>query len=117
MKKERIPMHFIEISNKITSYLGDKVKVNTIHNELIRNDEFVLIGRGIYALKEWGFKPGTVLDVIVEVMKKNNGPMSTESIVTKVLKVRNVKKTTIYMNLQNKKVIERVGRNYYQAKI
>jgi hypothetical protein len=43
MKKERIPMHFIEISNKITSYLGDKVKVNTIHNELIRNEEFVLI--------------------------------------------------------------------------
>lgn len=116
MKKERIPMHFIEISNKITSYLGDKVKVNTIHNELIRNEEFVLIGRGIYALKEWGFKPGTVLDVIVEVMKKNNGPMSTESIVAKVLKVRNVKKTTIYMNLQNKKVIERVGRNYYQVK-
>jgi hypothetical protein len=116
LKKERIPMHFIDISNKITSYLGEKVKVNTIHNELIRNEEFVLIWRGIYALKEWGFKPGTVLDVIVEVLKKNNGPMSTETIVVKVLKVRNVKKTTIYMNLQNKKVIERVGRNYYQLK-
>lgn len=116
LKKERLPMHFIDISNKITSYLGEKVKVNTIHNELIRNEEFVLIWRGIYALKEWGFKPGTVLDVIVEVLKKNNGPMSTENIVAKVLKVRNVKKTTIYMNLQNKKVIERVGRNYYQLK-
>ncbi len=116
LKKERVPMHFIDISNKITSYLGEKVKVNTIHNELIRNEEFVLIGRGIYALKEWGFKPGTVLDVIIEVLKKNNGPMSTENIVAKVLKVRNVKKTTIYMNLQNKKVIERVWRNYYQLK-
>ncbi len=116
MKKEKVPMHFIDISNKITQYLGDIVKVNTIHNELIRNDEFVLIGRGIYALKEWGFKSGTVLDVIVEILKKNDGPMSTEAIVTKVLKVRNVKKTTIYMNLQNKKMIERVGRNYYQLK-
>ncbi len=116
LKKERVPMHFIDISNKITSYLWEKVKVNTIHNELIRNEEFVLIGRGIYALKEWGFKPGTVLDVIVEVLKKNNGPMSTENIVAKVLKVRNVKKTTIYMNLQNKKAIERVWRNYYQLK-
>lgn len=116
MKKERVPMHFIDISNKITEYLGDVVKVNTIHNELIRNEEFVLIGRGIYALKEWGFKSGTVLDVIVEILKKNDGPMSTESIVNKVLKVRNVKKTTIYMNLQNKKTIERVGRNYYQLK-
>lgn len=116
MKKERVPMHFIDISNKITEYLGDVVKVNTIHNELIRNEEFVLIGRGIYALKEWGFKSGTVLDVIVEILKKNDGPMSTEAIVNKVLKVRNVKKTTIYMNLQNKKTIERVGRNYYQLK-
>lgn len=116
MKKERIPMHFVDLSNKITSYLGDTVKVNTIHNELIRNGEFVLIGRGIYALKEWGFKPGTVMDVITDILKKANSPMSTEAIVAKVLKIRNVKKTTIYMNLQNKKVIERVWRNYYQLK-
>jgi DNA-directed RNA polymerase delta subunit len=53
LKKEKTPMHFIEIANKVTDYLGEQVKLNTIHNELIRNDEFVLIGRGIYALKEW----------------------------------------------------------------
>lgn len=116
MKKEKVPMHFIDISNQITAYLGEQVKVNTIHNELIRNGEFVLIGRGIYALKEWGFKPGTVIDVIVDVLAKNGGPMNTEDIVKQVLKTRNVKNTTIYMNLQNKKVIERVGRNYYQLK-
>jgi hypothetical protein len=34
--------------------------------------------------------------------------MSTEEIINAVLKIRDVKKTTIYMNLQNKKVIERV---------
>lgn len=115
MKKEAIPMHFIEISNKITEYLWDHVKINTIHNELIRNDEFVLIWRGIYALKEWGFKPGNVLDVIVDILKKNMTPLSTEEITKRVLKVRNVKKTTIYMNLQNKKVIKRVGRNFYDV--
>ena len=113
MKKEKIPMHFIDIANKITEYLGESVKINTIHNELIRNEEFILIGRGIYALKEWGFKPGNVLDVVIDVLKKNGGPLSTEEITKRVLKVRNVKKTTIYMNLQNKKVIKRVGRNYY----
>jgi len=43
MKKEKVPMHFVDIANKITEYLGDKVKVNTIHNELIRNEEFILI--------------------------------------------------------------------------
>lgn len=116
MKKEKVPMHFVDISNKISDYLGDAVKVNTIHNELIRNDEFILIGRGIYALKEWGFKPGTVLDVILDILWKNGGPMTTEDITKKVLKVRNVKKTTIYMNLQNKNAIERVGRNFYAAK-
>ncbi len=116
MKKEKVPMHFVDISNKITEYLGDAVKVNTIHNELIRNPDFVLIGRWIYALKAWGFKPGTVLDVIMQVLKKNGEPMNTDEIANKVLKIRNVKKTTIYMNLQNKEVIERVWRNYYQLK-
>jgi len=108
MKKEKVPMHFVDISNKITEYLGETVKVNTIHNELIRNEEFVLIGRGLYALKEWGFKSGTVIDVISDVLKKKGEAMSTEDIIKSVLKVRKVKKTTIYMNLQNRKIIKRV---------
>ena len=116
MKKQKTPMHFVDISNNITKYLWDNVKVNTIHNELIRNNEFVLIWRWLYALKEWGFKPGTVIDVIIDVLKKNKEPMSTEDIIKNVLKVRNVKKTTIYMNLQNKDIIKRVGRNYYDIK-
>ncbi|MDD4151341.1 MAG: sigma factor-like helix-turn-helix DNA-binding protein [Candidatus Gracilibacteria bacterium] len=116
MKKEKLPMHFVDIANKITNQTGESVKVNTIHNELIRNNEFVLIGRGIYALKEWGFKPGTVIDVIIDIMKKNAEPMSTEDIIGKVQKIRKVKSTTIYMNLQNRKYIERVGRNYYTLK-
>ncbi|MFA5917289.1 MAG: sigma factor-like helix-turn-helix DNA-binding protein [Candidatus Gracilibacteria bacterium] len=116
LKKDKVPMHFVDISNKITVYLGDKVKINTIHNELIRNNEFILIGRGIYALKEWGFTPGTIINVITDILTKNKDPMTTEDIIKEVLKVRNVKRTTIYMNLQNKKVIERVGRNYYQLK-
>ncbi len=116
MKKEKIPMHFVDIANKITDYLGESVKVNTIHNELIRNQEFVLIWRGIYALKSWWFKPGTVLDVIIQVLENNGEPMSTDEIAKEVLAIRNVKKTTIYMNLQNKSVVERVWRNYYQLK-
>ena len=116
MKKEKVPMHFVDISNRITQMLGHSVKVNTIHNELIRNSEFVLIGRWIYALKEWWFIPGTVLDVIVSILKKKWKPMNTEEITKEVLKTRNVKQTTIYMNLQNKNLIERVWRNYYQVK-
>lgn len=117
LRKEKIPMHFVSIANKITESMGEKVKVNTVHNELIRNNEFVLVGRWIYALKDWGiYKPGTVLDVIIDIMRKNWEAMSTEEIIAKVLKVRKVKNTTIYMNLQNKKIIQRVWRNYYQLK-
>ncbi len=116
LKKERIPMHFVDIANKITETMWDTVKVNTIHNELIRSNDFVLVWRWIYALKDWGFKPGTVIDVIIELMNKKWEPMSTEEIIEEVLKIRNVKQSTIYMNLQNKKLIERVGRNYYWPK-
>ena len=116
LKKMREPMHFMDLANAISESFGEEVKISTIHNELIRNEEFVLIGRGIYVLKEWGYKEGTVMDVILDIFKKNDGPLSTEEIMEKVLKIRQVKSTTIYMNLQNKKYIERVGRNLYQAK-
>ncbi len=116
MKKEKRPVHFVELSNLVSNYFWEAVKVATIHNELIRNNEFVLIGRGIYVLREWGFKAGTVLDVIVDVLGKLKGPMNTEEIIAKVLKTRQVKRTTIYMNLQNRNYVERVGRNMYQLK-
>ncbi|MFA6090245.1 MAG: sigma factor-like helix-turn-helix DNA-binding protein [Candidatus Gracilibacteria bacterium] len=115
-KKEKNPIHFVELANKISDYFGEPVKVATIHNELIRNNEFVLIGRGIYVLKEWGYKPGTVLDVIMDIFAKAKTPLSTEDIIARVLKTRQVKTSTIYMNLQNKQQIERVGRNMYQLK-
>jgi len=116
LKRQKAPLHFVEIANAISTHFGEPVKVATIHNELIRNTEFVLIGRGIYVLKEWGYRPGTVLDMIVDVLKKTGGPMSTEDIIGKVLKLRKVKKSTIYMNLQNRSHIERVGRNMYGLK-
>lgn len=115
LKKNKEPLHFLDIASAITERFGEPVKISTIHNELIRNNEFILIGRGIYVLKEWGYKDGTVLDVILEIFKKAAIPLSTEEITNRVLKVRQVKITTIYMNLQNKKHIERVGRNLYQA--
>ncbi|MDD2515592.1 MAG: sigma factor-like helix-turn-helix DNA-binding protein [Candidatus Gracilibacteria bacterium] len=113
MKKRKQPMHFLELVNEISNHFGEIVKVGTIHNELIRNKDFVLIGRGIYVLKEWGYKPGTVLDVIIDIFKKAGKPLSTEDVIKRVLKTRKVKKNTIYMNLQNKNCIRRVGRNLY----
>jgi len=116
MKKEKTPLHFVDLTNLISNHFWEAVKVATIHNELIRNNEFVLIGRGIYVLKDWGYKPGTVIDVIVDILAKVKTPLSTDDIVAKVLKTRRVKVSTVYMNLQNRKYIQRVWRNMYKLK-
>lgn len=112
-RKNKKPFHFIELTNEIVDYFKESVKVATVHNELIRNNDFVLIWRWIYVLKEWGYKAWTVLDMIIDVLSKSEEPMSSDDIINRVLKVRKVKPTTIYMNLQNKKYIKRVWRNLY----
>ena len=116
MKKQKQPVHFVELTNSISTHFKEAVKTAAIHNELIRNNEFVLIGRGIYVLKEWGYKPGTVIDVIIDILSKVKWPLSTDAIIAKVLKTRKVKSSTVYMNLQDRKHIERVWRNLYQLK-
>ncbi|HET7827256.1 MAG TPA: HTH domain-containing protein [Candidatus Saccharimonadales bacterium] len=109
------PMHFNEIANAIKSSNLKRKDVTTqaIHNELIKDQRFVLIGRGIYALKEWGFKKGTVSDVIAEVLRKEGGPLHRDEIVRRVLKSRQVKETTILLNLQSKPQFKRVAKATY----
>ncbi|MBT6068128.1 hypothetical protein HOG48_00050 [Candidatus Peregrinibacteria bacterium] len=116
MKELEKPMHFNEITEAIREKNFDSktVNVQAVHNELIRDDKFILIGRGIYALGAWGYKPGTVADVITEIL--GNGPLSRDEIITKVLGVRQVKKITIQLNLKNKALFERVGRSTYGLK-
>jgi hypothetical protein len=109
------PMHFNEIAEAIKkSKLRRKdVTTQAIHNELIKDPRFVLIGRGIYALKEWGYKKGTVADVISEVLRKEGGPLHRDEIVRRVLKSRQVKETTILLNLQGKAQFKRVAKATY----
>lgn len=115
LKKETSPLHFVDIANKISEAGFDKKVVTTqaVHNELIRYDQFVLVGRGLYALKEWGFKKGTVADVIEELLKKKS-PMTKQEIIEGVLKQRQVKKGTISLNLQKNPKFVRVGRAVYK---
>jgi hypothetical protein len=109
------PLHFTEIANAIkdSSFKRKDVTTQAIHNELIKDKRFVLIGRGIYALKEWGYKKGTVSDVIAEVLKKEGGPLHRDEIVRRVLKTRRVKETTILLNLQGKPQFKRVAKATY----
>lgn len=109
------PMHFSEIAAAIksSSFKRKDVTTQAIHNELIKDKRFVLIGRGIYALKEWGYKKGTVADVIAEVLRKEGGPLHRDEIVKRVLKSRQVKETTILLNLQGKPQFKRVAKATY----
>ncbi len=108
-------MHFNEIAEAIkkSSFKRKDVTVQAIHNELIKDKRFVLVGRGIYALKEWGYKKGTVADIITEVLQKAGGPLHRDDIVREVLKSRYVKETTILLNLQGKPQFKRVAKATY----
>lgn len=113
------PMHFNEIAGYIkdSEFKRRDVTTQAIHNELIKDKRFVLIGRGIYALKEWGYKKGTVADVIAEVLKKEGGPLHRDEIVRRVLKSRQVQETTILLNLQSKPQFKRVAKATYALEL
>ncbi len=106
-KKHGKPLHFTKVAELI-----DKLEYNlpnkktypqTVHNELIKDPRFVLVGRGIYALQEWGYEPGTIKDIIVKILKENKEPVHKDNVVKEVLLQRLVAKNTVLMNLNNKK--------------
>lgn len=114
LKENGQPMHFSEIARQVKSqnFRRNNVTEQAIHNELIKDDRFVLIGRGIYALAENGYKKGSITDVITELLRQN-GPMYRDDIVREVLKSRQVRETTILLNLQSKPQFKRVAKNQY----
>lgn len=115
LEDEKEPMHFTDIANAIStsSFKRKNVTVQAIHNELIKDGRFVLIGRGIYALDSWGFEKGTVSDIIAKILEDAKEPLERDEIVKRVLKSRKVKETTVLLNLQNKKLFTRVGKSAY----
>ena len=115
LESKKEPMHFSDIANEIknSNFKRKNVTVQAIHNELIKDPRFILIGRGIYALSTWGYKKGTISDIITSVLEKSDKPLTKEEIVKQVLKTRKVKETTILLNLQNKKLFKKIDKNSY----
>lgn len=109
------PLHFSEIAEAIkdSDFNRKDVTTQAIHNELIKDKRFVLIGRGIYALDSWGYSKGTVADTIADVLKKSTEPLHRDEIVRRVLKSRQVKETTILLNLQSKPQFKRIAKATY----
>jgi hypothetical protein len=100
LKRHGSPMHFTEVASNIEKLFGRKAHPATCHNELIKDGRFVLVGRGLYALKEWGYEPGVVREVIGDVLRKE-GPLLREEIIDRVKRERYVKDATITVNLQD----------------
>lgn len=115
LKSSKQPLHFVEIANRISQAGFDKkvVTVQAVHNELIRYEQFVLVGRGLYALKEFGYQKGTVAEVIEGLLKKKSS-LTKQEIIDGVLKQRHVKKGTISLNLQKNPQFVRIGRAVYK---
>lgn len=106
IRKHGSPIHFTEVAKQIEKLFRKKAHVATTHNELIKDPRFVLVGRGLYALSEWGYISGVVKDVIRKVLEQN-GPLTKDKIIEKVLKERYVKENTIMVNLQNPKYFKK----------
>ncbi|MBI4426463.1 MAG: hypothetical protein HY567_02705 [Candidatus Kerfeldbacteria bacterium] len=115
MRKHGKPMHFTEIAQRINEAGFDRRRAYppTVHNELILNPEYVLVGRGIYALKEWGYKPGVVADVLVDILQRANRPLPRDELVAAVLRQRLVKRNTVLLALTNKKLFQRLPTGAY----
>src|SRR5690606_25884944 len=115
LKHHGKPEHYSAITKMINEHRFDSRTAyqETVHNELIKDDRFVLIGRGIYALTEWGYKKGVVADVIREVLSESNSPLSRDEIIAEVMKRRQVKRNTILVGLSNKKFFQKIGKDKY----
>lgn len=114
MRKFGQPMHFKDVAKDISKYFGKKAHVATTHNELIKDERFVLVGRGVYGLREWGHVGGVVRDVITEVLKEAKKPLSKEDVIAQVLKKRVVKANTVAVNLQNPEFFKKTKDGLYE---
>lgn len=119
LKKETKPLHFSQIATFVAELpfpLQKKTHIATIHNELIKDQRFVLVGRGLYALKEWGYESGVVKDIIFKTLKASKKSLSKKEILEKVLEQRFVKENTVLLNLQDKKYFLKDSQGKYTIK-
>lgn len=103
------PLHFREVAKAIDRVGWSKRKAHhqTVHNELIKDSRFVLVGRGLYALREWGYETGVVRDVVASVLKSAGKPLTKDEIIRLMSKRRFVKPQTVLLNLQNKELFRK----------
>ncbi|KND51933.1 MAG: hypothetical protein ABA06_01585 [Parcubacteria bacterium C7867-001] len=113
VKRAGKPMHFTDVAGAIVDLFSKNAHVATTHNELMKDPRFVLVGRGLYALAEWGYSPGVVRDVIRDILKKK--PLTKDELLEEVKKVRYVKDNTILVNLNDSRYFKKNKNGTYSA--
>lgn len=115
VKRDGNPQHFRQIAKMINAagFSDRKANVQTVHNELIKDNRFVLVGRGTYGLTEWGCKAGTVKEVLVDLLRSAKKPLHKTELVSQVLSHRMVKENTIVLNLQDSKTFKKTENGHY----
>ena len=119
LKHDAEALHFREITKRINELKIDSRKAfaPTVHNELIKDHRFVLVGRGMYGLKEWGYLAGTVKEVMVKILRGNGKTMPLAELIEKVFEEREVKRTTIMLSLQDSNFFRRLGKDITLVKL
>lgn len=118
-KREEKPLHFAQVATLIEKlpFPSQKgIHIATVHNELIKDSRFVLVGRGLYALTEWGYTPGVVKDIILKILKESKKPLSKKEVLEKVLEQRFVKENTVSLNLQGNDCFVRDSQGRYKIR-
>lgn len=115
LTREGKPMHFTDIAKNINAAkFDDKLAhPSTVHNELISDKRYVLVGRGMYALSSWGYVSGVVSDVIARLMLEAGKPLSKQEIVEGVLAQRLVRKSTVLLALTDQSKFTRIADRKY----
>lgn len=114
LKEADQPLHFREITERINRVFVDKLANSaTVHNELILDDRYVLVGRGLYALKESGYQAGRVVDIVVNILSRARHSLSKDEIIDKVLSQRLVKRATVNLILSNKQLFQKLPDGTY----
>ena len=114
LKKQDGPLHFRSIADTINeaNFEGRPAHPQTVHNELIKDPRFILVGRGTYGLKERGFIPGTAREITSQILKKE-GPLSPKKIIELISKQRLLKENTVIINLHDKKYFKKLTDGRY----
>jgi hypothetical protein len=117
LKKKKKPLHFQEIAKLINdiNFGTRRALIPTVHNELIKDDRFSLIGRGIYGLKEYGYESATAKEAISKVLNEK-GPLNSKDVVSHIGENYSFKQNTILINLQNKNFFERLADGRYKIR-